>query len=222
MAFPRPIRAVVFDMDGLLIDTERLARETWRQAAADCGVDLDDTLFASLIGRTRRDSGAILRERWGETFSIDAFRARCTTRWEACVAESGIPLKPGAAELLDYLDAIRMPRAVATSTGIAGAERSLALAGVIDRLPVVVTGEQVERGKPAPDIYLLAASRLGVDPARCLALEDSIYGMLAAHAAGMAAVMVPDLVEPTDEIAGLAYRVVDSLADVRALLEAAR
>jgi HAD superfamily hydrolase (TIGR01509 family) len=208
------LEAVIFDMDGLLIDTETLVRVTWRQAATDCGLDLDDALFLSLVGRTRRDTHEILQSAFGDDFALDTFVARCTARWEACIAETGIPLKPGARELLDRLDEIDMPRAVATSTGREGAVRSLELAGVLDRFPHLVTGDQVERGKPAPDIFLRAASLLGVEPARCLVLEDSPYGVMAAHAAGMVPVMVPDLVAPTDEIARLAYAVLGSLDEV--------
>ena len=208
------LEAVIFDMDGLLIDTETLVRLTWQQAATDCGVDLDDALFLRLVGRTRRDTHAILVETFGEAFALDAFQTRCTARWEECIAETGIPLKRGVGELLDRLDEIAMPRAVATSTGREAAVRSLALAGVLDRFSHLVTGDQVERGKPAPDIFLRAASLLGVEPARCLVLEDSPYGVMAAHAAGMVPVMVPDLVAPTDEIARLAYAVLGSLDEV--------
>ena len=212
------IRAVVFDMDGLMLDTERMARETWQGAAVDCGVDLDDELFLRLVGRTRRDSAEILQAEWGARASLDAFRARCSARWEAEVLARGIPVKPGLLDLLDFLDEAALPRAVATSTGRAGAERSLTLAGVLDRVDHVVTGDQVERGKPAPDIFLLAAERLGVLPAHCLVLEDSIHGIMAAHAAGTVPVMVPDLVAPTDETARLAHRVLPSLDAVRVYL----
>src|SRR5688572_15685366 len=183
------VRAVVFDMDGLMLDTEHMARETWGLAAADCGLDLDDELFLRLVGRTRRDSAEILREAWGAETSFDDFRTRCSEHWEAVVATRGIPVKPGLLELLDFLDEAGLPRAVATSTGGAGAERSLRLAGVIDRVDYIVSGDQVERGKPSPDIFLRAAERLGIAPAHCLVLEDSLYGVMAAHAAGMVPVM---------------------------------
>jgi len=210
--------AVIFDMDGLLIDTEAIARFAWQQAAADCGVDLDDALFAKLVGRTRHDSNEILQTAFGAGFSLAAFRARCAARWEARLAETGITLKPGARELLDHLDTEGTPRAVATSSFRESALRSLALAGVLDRFPHLVTGDQVERGKPAPDIFLRAAEVLGVAPAGCLVLEDSLYGIMAAHAAGMVPVMVPDLVEPTEEVARLAHRILPSLHHVLALL----
>jgi HAD superfamily hydrolase (TIGR01509 family) len=215
------VGAVIFDMDGLLLDTEALARRTWGEAAADCGVDLDDALFASLIGRTRRESGAMLEEAFGSSFSLELFRMRCGERWTACIVETGIPVKTGAMELLDTLDAAGLPRAVATSTSREGARRSLETAGILERFDHVVTGDMVERGKPAPDIFLLAAERLGVEPERCVVLEDSHYGVMAAHAAGMSPIMVPDLLAPTEEIERLAVAVVTSLHDVRdALAEA--
>lgn len=214
------VEAVVFDMDGLLLDTEVLARRTWGQAASDCGFALDDALFNRLIGRTRRESDAILAEAFGDAFSLDDFRRYCSTHWESCLETDGMPVKRGVGDLLDLLDEAAVPRAVATSTTRHGAERSLSLAGLRDRFEHVVTGDMVERGKPAPDIYLLAAERIGVDPAWCLALEDSHYGIMAAHAAGMMPIMVPDLLPPTEEIERLTIAIATSLDDVRDALEA--
>lgn len=212
------VRAVIFDMDGLLLDTEQLARLTWQRAARDCGVDLDDALFVQLIGRTRRDSNAILERAWGSAVPLDTFRTRCSELWEEVIANRGIPVKTGVSELLDLLDAIPLPRAVATSTGRAAAERCLRMVGLLARFDHLVTGDQVERGKPAPDIFLHAAERLEAAPETCLVLEDSLLGITAAHAAGMIPVMVPDLVPPTDEIERIAYRIATSLHDVHALL----
>ena len=212
------IDAVVFDMDGLLLDTESLAQRTWGLAAVDCGFDLDETLFKQLIGRTRRESGEILERAFGSGFLLDEFRRRCSHHWEDCLASGGIPVKPGAEELLDLLDEVALPRAVATSTGRAGAERSLSLAGLLDRFDHVVSGDMVERGKPEPDIYLLAAERLDVDPSRCLALEDSHLGVRAAHAAGMTTIMVPDLLPPIEEIERRTHAIVPSLHEVRGIL----
>jgi HAD superfamily hydrolase (TIGR01509 family) len=205
-------------MDGLLLDTERMARQTWRDAAVDCGFDLDDDLFLRLIGRTRQDSSAIMAAAIGDAFDAGVFRERCRHHWEALVQSEGIPLKPGVVELLDHLDAVGLGAGVATSTGRASAERSLETAGVRARFSVLVTGDEVERGKPAPDIFLRAAERLSAPPPNCLVLEDSVYGVMAAHAAGAVPVMVPDLVAPTPDVERLAWRVVGSLLEVPALL----
>ncbi|HQR38885.1 MAG TPA: HAD family phosphatase [Blastocatellia bacterium] len=209
---------MIFDMDGLLLDTESLAQRSWQQAAGDCGFELDDSLFLRLIGRTRRDSAEILASAVGDGFRLDEFRTRCRVRWEEVIAIDGIPLKPGVVELLDHLEAVGIGSAVATSTGFASAERALEIAGVRERFPLLVTGDQVENGKPAQDIFLKASELVAVAPAQCLVLEDSPYGIMAAHAAGAIPVMVPDLVAPTPEIERLAWRIVPSLHEVLELI----
>jgi beta-phosphoglucomutase-like phosphatase (HAD superfamily) len=214
------IGAVIFDMDGLMLDTEALVRPVMVDAAQACGYDLSSELFLQLIGRTNVDSERLLCEAFGPDFSAADFRQRCSTGWEAAIV-GGIPHKPGLGRLLDLLERHGVAVAVATSTARDAAERSLAIAGLRHRFEVVVTGDQIANGKPAPDIFLLAAERLGVEPARCLVLEDSHAGVRAAHAAGCMPIMVPDLVPATDDVARLALHVVASLDDVAELLVAA-
>lgn len=209
-------------MDGLLLDTEALAKVSWQQAAADCGFELDDPLFVRLIGRTRRDSNEILAAAIGAGYDACAFRERCRARWHELIAVRGIPLKPGVHEVLDHVEAAGIRTVVATSTGRASAERALEIAGVRARLPWIVTGDEVENGKPAPDIFLRAATLVEVEPAACLVLEDSVYGIIAAHAAGAIPVMVPDLVPPTPEVERLAWRIVGSLFEVPPLIDEVR
>jgi HAD superfamily hydrolase (TIGR01509 family) len=209
------IRAVILDMDGLLLDTEAMAREVWPCAAADCGYDLPDDVFLSLVGRTRRDSDLILRRHFADRFSMEDFMRACRERWEEAVARSGIPIKRGAPELLDYLEKARIPAGVATSTSRSEAERSLEVAGLGGRVRCLATGDEVRNGKPAPDIFLLAAERIRVRPSDCVVLEDSFNGVRAAHAAGAVPVMVPDLIEPDAEILGLAFKVFPSLLEAR-------
>jgi beta-phosphoglucomutase-like phosphatase (HAD superfamily) len=216
------IRAVILDMDGLMLDTEAIAREVWSCAAADCGFEMSEEVFLSLVGRTRMDSDSILQEHFGVDFSMDEFGRACRERWNLAVAQRGIPVKRGLPELLDFLETAGIPSGVATSTARADAERSLEIAGLAGRVPCLATGDEVLNGKPAPDIFLLAAERLGVLPESCLVLEDSRNGIRGAHASGAVPVMVPDLIEPGPEIERLAFRIFPSLVEVREWLERER
>lgn len=214
--------AVVLDMDGLLLDTERLVRPAWQETAAELGHAMDDALYAQLIGRTDRDAIGVLAASLGPGFASSEFLVRAQARTEQVLAAATVPWRPGAAALLDALDEIAMPRAIATSTRRRDALLRLERSGIARRVAVVVCGDDVARGKPAPDIYLRAAAELGVAPAACVAFEDSSPGACAAAAAGMIAILVPDLCPPTVEARGAASAVVGSLEVVAQQLRAAR
>jgi HAD superfamily hydrolase (TIGR01509 family) len=213
------ISAVVFDMDGLMLDTESINRLAWQRAAEDLGFALDDEFYLSLLGRTTVDCESLVMQLCGAEFPMDEFRTRRRRLWRAQVEGTGIAAKPGLLELLSFLDTQRILLAVATSSHVLAAESSLRSAGVRDRFDVVVTGDQVARGKPAPDIYLEAARRLGVESVDCVALEDSDNGVHAAVAAGMTTVMVPDLKPPSTESLARAFRIVASLHQARETIE---
>jgi|SoiMethySBSTD1v2_1073268.scaffolds.fasta_scaffold50305_7 beta-phosphoglucomutase len=205
------IEAVVLDMDGLMLDTEFIYQRAWQRAAAELGFDLEDGFYLTLIGRTTTDGEAALRERFGEHFPVARFRERWAQLWHAHVVEQGIPTKPGLHEFLALLEEHRIPFAIATSSDREYATFSLRAAQLESRSHCLVTGDQVERGKPAPDIYLEAARRLGVDPSGCLALEDSEAGIVAAVSAGMYTVMIPDLKAPSEQARCAAWTVLASL-----------
>lgn len=213
--------AVVFDMDGLLLDTERLAWQAWRQALADWGYPLPDDLFLSVVGRTARSTAEVFRQAFGPDLPLDAVVRRKDEYLDALYAQP-IPVQPGVLELLACLDEWGLPRAVASSTVRARVLFKLARTGLLDRFPVVVGGDEVPHGKPAPDLFLAASERLAIAAAACLVLEDSDAGVAAATAAGMRVVMVPDVKPPAPESAARAYRVVASLHDVIPLLAALR
>ncbi len=212
-----PFDAVIFDMDGLMFDTESIYSITCRRAAAELGFSFDDAFYrANFVGRRLVDSEAFLQSHFGTTFPLAAYR-ELSNHYLYAELGDGAPVKPGLLRLLDALEARAIPKAVATST-----VRDLALvtlAGFATRFSSVTSGDEVACGKPAPDIFTLAAKRLNCPPARCIVLEDSSAGVRAAHAAGAIPIWVPDLQTPTPEVATLAYRVFPSLNEVVDVIE---
>jgi HAD superfamily hydrolase (TIGR01509 family) len=217
---PRPF-GVIFDMDGLMLDTESIAKMCWERAFAATGREMTGAMYAAMIGRNKRDCIELLRAAYGDAFDFEATYAQCSVFYEEHVAAHGTPLKPGVRELLEELSASGVPLAVATSTRGNKARPRLEQAGLLKFFATVVAGDEVAHGKPAPDIYLEAVRRLGIDAARSFALEDSHAGVRAAHAAGLRVIMVPDLLPATEEIAKIAHRVIPSLHEVRAILNEA-
>jgi HAD superfamily hydrolase (TIGR01509 family) len=205
-------------MDGTMLDTEPLYKAAWQRAAADLGFDLDDAFYLGLVGRSTADGEDALSRRFGGSFPLAEFRMRWPVRWRTRVEAEGIPTKPGLLELLTWVDERHMPLAVATSSDRDYAAFSLRRAGLDGRVATLVTGDEVDHGKPAPDIYLEAARRLGVDPSHALAIEDSDAGALAAHRAGMSVLLIPDLKAPSAEATAAACRVVGSLFEARAYI----
>jgi HAD superfamily hydrolase (TIGR01509 family) len=218
MILPRPIQAVVFDMDGLLFDTEKLHARAALTAAKEVGCRLDIEVFRLLIGTT--EARQILLAHYGDSYPFDELRIAWGRQFRR-LAEAGLELKAGAVELLGLLDELGLPRAIATSSSHATVRSHLAVHGLAQRFHIIVARGDYIASKPAPDSFLKAAEQLAVDPQWCLALEDSHNGIRAASAAGMMTVMVPDLIEPTDEIQRLCL-VVPSLHDVRKLILSSR
>ena len=206
--------AVIFDMDGLLLDTEPLAARAWNEAAAALGVEFDEALALAMVGRNLPDCTAMVSARYGASYPVDALLERWHTTYDAIVARDGVSVKPGASELIDWLEHNAIPRGVATSTRRERARAKLADARLLSRFRDVVGGDEVARGKPEPDIYAEAARRLCVRPDECIALEDSLPGVRAALAARMTAIMVPDLHGPPGDLLELDLLVVPSLHEV--------
>ena len=219
MSLPRKVKAVIFDMDGLLVDTECVYRDAFMGTAALHGHDLPLSVFLSMIGSNDVGSRQILLNHFGEAFDVQTLWAATSVRFHE-LAEGGIALKTGVTEILDDLDRLEMPRAIATSSPHTSVEHSLRPHGLPDRFNAILARGDYARGKPAPDPFLAAAKRLGHDPADCLALEDSHNGVRAAHAAGMMTIMVPDLLEATEEMEGLCVRIARDLHEVRELIAA--
>ena len=210
--------AVVFDMDGLMLDSERAINACMARVARELGHDIPDSLWLRMIGGGDGLCRRLLSERIGAE-AAGVLLARAEEAYDL-VADAGIDHRPGIVDLLELLVARGIPRAVATSTRRPLAMRKLAAAGLLPYFDAVCTSSDVAKPKPAPDVYLLAASTLGVAPSRCLVLEDSPTGVRAALAAGMTPVQVPDMLVPDDAARALGHRIVASLGDAQRLLEA--
>jgi HAD superfamily hydrolase (TIGR01509 family) len=212
--------AVIFDMDGLMLDTEPLAARAWGEAAAALGVGFDMTLAQAMVGRNFADCSAMVRTRYPSPYPVDALLGRWHAAYDIIVEREGLAQKPGVDELLSWLEELAIPRAVATSTRRDRAHAKLARTSLLPRFHAIVGGDEVARGKPAPDIYAEAARRLGANATACLALEDSEPGVMSALGAGMTPIMVPDMHPPSARLLGLDVLVLPSLHDVLAHLAA--
>ena len=192
------VGAVLLDMDGTLLDTERVYFDSLVAALQTHGYTDDTvTLCQAMVGLPGPDCEAMLHARYGESFPLaEISRAFVSNRDE--ILGAGLPLKSGAVELLDALQAAKCPMAIVTSSSQRTADAHLRLAGIRHRFETILTRDDVARGPPNPDLYLLAASWFGLKPEACVAVEDSNHGVAAALAAGAITIMVPDMVTPTD------------------------
>lgn len=211
---PGAIRGVLFDMDGVILDTEKLYTRFWREACMFYGFPM--TWEQALCMRSLNHTAAakILVDFFGENASYPLIHAKRIELMSAFVAEHGVEAKPGIYELLDWLDAHGIPAVVTTASPMERVEGHLGSLGLLNRFQRICTVSEVRCGKPEPDIYEFGAKCLGLQPGQCLALEDSYTGMLSAHRAGCKNTIVPDLDQPGENILSIAYAVADSLTDV--------
>lgn len=213
------IKAVVFDMDGLMFDTEKIGIRTWNTLSEELGYPKLFNLIYTCFGTNDNFKRKYFAEVLGEDFPYDYFRKREIEVTGKTLEEEGVPHKPGLVELLQYLKDNNIKRAVATSTPQNPALKHIKSAGVYDYFDVIITGDMTQKGKPEPDIYLKACGELGVDPKDAIGLEDSFNGIRAVFSAGMKAVMIPDMVEPDDEMRSKCYAIKESLTDVISLID---
>lgn len=213
------IKAVIFDMDGLILDTEKLLVKYWVQAANEAGFPMQREHALNIRSLARKFAIPYLQGIFGEEFDYVKIRSRRMELMAEHLKKSGLETKPGLMELLTYLKENGIPAAVATATDYERTEAYLTEVGVFGYFDRIVCATMVESGKPKPDIYLYAAQQLGLAPEDCLALEDSPNGVRSAAGAGCVTVMVPDLTQPDSELCGMIYAKADSLAQVPELIE---
>ena len=209
---------VIFDMDGLIFDTERIYYKAWQESAAAHGYHISWEIYAQIVARNNRYIEKVLKEILGEELPYDSICERKRAISDRMIAEEGIIKKEGLLELLDYLDQQGIKKAVATSSMREKALNYLELGEIKECFDWIICGSDVEESKPNPEIFLKVAAHFGIEPKNCMVLEDSRLGIQAAKAAGMTGIFIPDLVQADEEILGNASGQVTSLKEVITLL----
>lgn len=212
------IQGAVFDMDGLMFDTERLVYENWQSIMDERGYPYDIEAFKQTVGRRKKEVELFYKSTYGDDFPYWELADECRAKYVKRVEREGIPVKPGLYEILDFFRQRGVKIALATSTSRETAVLNLRLAKVEEYFGVLVCGGDVKNGKPHPEVFLTAAERLGAAPENCVAFEDSINGIKSAYAAGMTTVMVPDFLQPTDEIKPMITYLCTDLSEAAAYL----
>lgn len=212
------IKAVIFDMDGLMFDTETLAVDAWSHAGREMELDIPRNIVIKTCGLNAENSKRVFFEYLGKDFDFYTCREVKLGYMTKYISDNGVPVKPGLIELLEFLKANDYRMTIATSTKKERAEYYLKTAGVLKYFDKAVFGDMIERGKPEPDIYLKAIEILGANPHECIALEDSPAGIEAAYRAGINPVMIPDLIEPDEQTSRMLYAKLPGLLDVIDLL----
>lgn len=204
------IDTILFDMDGTITDTQKVYSAAWRQ------VGLSEEELRTMVGRS-----SVVNHRYLEELGYDA-DALIQRKDAICekVFSEGIEQKPGAKEALTWLQARHFTCVLATSSPLARAEKNLERTGLAPYFSLVVSGNALERGKPFPDVFLMAAEQAGKTPSQCLVVEDSFNGVLAGKAAGMKTVMIPDAVPPDAKMRKTADAILPSLFALPACIEA--
>lgn len=207
--------AVIFDMDGVLVDSERYVFQAWRRAARSRGYEMTEEIFVRCVGRSMADTTAAFLKAFGDDFPMEELRSIQKAHFTEMLGAKEVPPKRYARECLAYLNSREIPWAIATTTRRESAIKTLACAGLGDLVKVIVGGDEVAETKPAPDVYVKAAERLGFDPSECFAVEDSDVGARAAWNAGMEVVLIPDMTTPAPEIIERAIITPPSLFEFR-------
>lgn len=212
--------AVLFDMDGTLIDTERLYMEEWIRATELQGFELTDKLWQTMLGRPTVDCLRLMQEEFGQSFNVDAHIAEWRPRLNEKL-QNHVPVMPGVVALLKDLKANDIALAVATSATRASAEAYLATAGLRTFFSHVITRDDVDQGKPHPEPFQKAAAALSVAPERCLAMEDTEAGIRSAHGSGAVPIMIPSMKQPDTDVANLCHLICEDMGQVHAHVRSA-
>ena len=215
----RTIDAVIFDMDGVLIDSERISFKCFQEVFKEYNYEIDEPFYLKVIGRNFEGIKALMVEEYGDDFPFDIIYRKKADLAHEITNKNGVIVKPGVHELLDYLNQKKYKIAVASSTRKERVLELLEEAKIKDKVDYIIGGDQVENSKPNPEIFLKAAKGLDIKPENCMVIEDSDAGITAAHAAKMIGIHVPDMKFLEDENKDLAFKICGSLSEVKEYLE---
>lgn len=215
----RHMQAVIFDMDGVIFDSERLVLDCWEEVAVKYGFQGIREVFLPCIGTNAVKTKEIVMNYYGSGFPYEEFRREASVLFHERTDQIGLPIKEGVRELLDYLKNRGIPTAVASSTRLEAVASELRQAGLYGYFKVVMGGDQLKRSKPEPDIYLMTCDKMGVSPQLAYAIEDSYNGIRSSYSAGMKPIMVPDMLPATDEMREKSIVVLENLLMVKDYLE---
>lgn len=213
------MKAIIFDMDGVLFDTERLCMDSWIAVARENGIPDMEAFFPRCIGRNQTDTAALFREFYGESYDYEQFRQQASEKFHEDIVQKGMPVKKGVREILEFLRQRKYRIGLASSSSRPSVEEHLERTGLREYFQSLTTGDMVEHSKPQPDIYRMACESMGVDPQEAMAIEDSPNGIRAAYSAGMIPIMVPDLIEPDQEMQEKSMLICRDLLEVMAFLD---
>lgn len=205
------IKGVIFDMDGTLFDTETLFQNEWNHIASEMGVTLPANFKYEICGTSGEPMDRIL-EKYYHVDKGTPIQKLCKARVSELLKKE-VPLKPGVESILSFFQEKNLPMAIGSSSPLPLIRQNLEVTGLTPYFQALASGDEVERGKPSPDIFLLAAEKLGVPPSECLVFEDSPNGIRAASNAGMIPILVPDIMPITDEIRKQCAHIFKTLAE---------
>jgi HAD superfamily hydrolase (TIGR01509 family) len=213
------IKLVVFDMDGLMFDTERLAKKFWMEASEKFNHKIDDEIFKKTIGLNVNKTRGIYKEYYGDEFPYEEIRAEKNKLERNYISSNGVPFKKGLIELLEYLKKIKLKVALATSTGKERTELLLNSSDVKKYFDFITYGDEIHNSKPHPEIFLETCKKAGCQPENCIVLEDSENGVIGAYRAGMLPIMIPDMLEPAEDIEKMLFKKFNNLIEVKNYFE---
>lgn len=212
-------KLIIFDMDGLMLDSETIAWKAWQNIQKHYNCEVPYEFYRNFIGTTEAFITSSMLEKYGADFPIEKFLTSAKEEKKNIIAKEGIVVKKGLIELLEHLTKVGIKKAVATSSHRDVMENLLTITDVLHYFDYSVCGDEIEKGKPNPDVFLKALDKAGAKPEEAIVLEDSINGILAAHNANIPVIFIKDLVDPPAEILELTLKEMNDLSDVINILQ---